>query len=288
MLTKKQIIIGLAAFGAISTGCDKSAEQKTTKSGYKYAHVLENEGDKAIDNDVVEYNLTIYNNTDSVLYTSDRETLFPPATLINPRDTASVFGQVFRETTVGDSVLVDVKTEDLFGPMVPPQFGKAGDPIKLGIKVLSMEPKEEYQRGIELRFEQQKDKEIAEIEKFLKDNNIEAQRTENGLFYVIHEEGKGTKPEAGQTVSVHYTGTLMTSGEKFDSSVDRGEPFEFPLGQGRVIKGWDEGIALLNKGAKATLYIPSDLAYGPREAGPKIKPFSILKFDVELLDIKKK
>ncbi len=106
--------------------------------------------------------------------------------------------------------------------------------------------------------------------------------TDSGLGYKITEEGEGTSPEKGQKVTVHYTGTLE-DGTKFDSSLDRNQPFTFTLGVGQVIKGWDEGIALLKKGSKATLKIPSELGYGPRGAGGVIPPNAILYFDVELI-----
>ena len=107
--------------------------------------------------------------------------------------------------------------------------------------------------------------------------------TASGLEYVILEEGDGPIPENGQIVSVHYTGWLL-DGSKFDSSVDRGTPFQFPLGQGRVIGGWDEGIALLNEGSTARLIIPSDLGYGEFGSG-SIPPGASLVFEVELLEI---
>jgi len=108
--------------------------------------------------------------------------------------------------------------------------------------------------------------------------------TGSGLRYIILEEGTGESPEAGSVVSVHYTGTLA-DGTKFDSSLDRGEPIRFPLGQGRVIPGWDEGIALLRVGSKAKLVIPPELAYGERGAGGVIPPNATLIFDVELVEI---
>ena len=112
-----------------------------------------------------------------------------------------------------------------------------------------------------------------------------AEKTPSGLKYVITTPGSGEKPTKGQTVSVHYAGYLMT-GQKFDSSFDRNQPIEFPVGTGRVIKGWDEGIMLLNVGAKARLMIPSELAYGSQGAGGVIPPNATLVFDVELMEIK--
>lgn len=108
--------------------------------------------------------------------------------------------------------------------------------------------------------------------------------TESGLMYLIIQTGTGDKPQNGDIVTVHYLGTLE-DGTKFDSSYNRNESIEFELGSGRVIKGWDEGIALLNKGAKATFVIPSDLGYGNRDMGA-IPPNSTLIFEVELVDFK--
>jgi peptidylprolyl isomerase len=108
------------------------------------------------------------------------------------------------------------------------------------------------------------------------------QTTPSGLQYSIDRPGTGAQPTPGQIVSVHYTGWL-TDGTKFDSSRDRGTPFEFPLGQGRVIRGWDEGVAAMKIGEKRTLVIPPDLGYGARGAGGVIPPNATLVFAVELL-----
>lgn len=108
--------------------------------------------------------------------------------------------------------------------------------------------------------------------------------TPSGLKYIDTEVGTGASPTTGQTVKVHYTGTL-TDGEKFDSSVDRGQPFSFKIGVGQVIKGWDEGVATMKVGGKRTLIIPPDLGYGERGAGGLIPGNATLLFDVELLGI---
>lgn len=109
--------------------------------------------------------------------------------------------------------------------------------------------------------------------------------TSSGLQYIDKVEGTGEVAKAGQTVSVHYTGWL-TNGTKFDSSVDRGQPFSFPLGAGRVIKGWDEGVQGMKVGGKRTLTIPANLGYGARGAGGVIPPNATLVFDVELLGVR--
>ena len=110
-------------------------------------------------------------------------------------------------------------------------------------------------------------------------------KTASGLEYIEVEAGTGTQAVAGKTVKVHYTGKFP-DGKVFDSSVSRGEPIEFKLGAGRVIKGWDEGIALMKVGGMATLTIPPQLGYGERGAGGVIPPNATLIFDVELVSVK--
>ncbi|MDX1921437.1 MAG: FKBP-type peptidyl-prolyl cis-trans isomerase [Candidatus Caenarcaniphilales bacterium] len=109
-------------------------------------------------------------------------------------------------------------------------------------------------------------------------------KSSNGLMYKDEETGSGAIAEAGKKVSVHYTGTFE-SGEKFDSSLDRGQPFDFKLGAGQVIKGWDEGVAGMKVGGKRILVIPPDLAYGKNGIPGAIPPNSTLKFEVQLLGV---
>ena len=107
----------------------------------------------------------------------------------------------------------------------------------------------------------------------------------DGLKYTDDQIGTGAEAVAGKTVSVHYTGWLL-DGTKFDSSKDRGQAFSFPLGGGRVIKGWDEGVAGMKVGGKRTLIIPPSLGYGASGAGGVIPPNATLKFEVELLEVR--
>ena len=113
--------------------------------------------------------------------------------------------------------------------------------------------------------------------------------TESGLKIIDTTVGTGASPKTGQTCVMHYTGWLSegdAKGKKFDSSVDHGSPFEFPIGMKQVIGGWDEGVATMKVGGKRTLIIPPELGYGARGAGGVIPPNATLIFDVELLGIK--
>ena len=142
---------------------------------------------------------------------------------------------------------------------------------------------EEQKRMMQAYVEKQMAEEMPKIMAYAEQEGLELQRTTSGLHYVMETEGTGAQAEAGKTVSVHYTGRLLDGG-KFDSSYDRNQPIAFPLGGGRVIAGWDEGIALFKVGGKGKLVIPSYLGYGPQNMG-SIPPNSVLAFDIELVKV---
>lgn len=186
---------------------------------------------------------------------------------------------------IGDSATFILPADSVFKklfrmPSTPPEFAK--EPFMyFNVKLLKIQSQAEMDAEKQALMEQQQAEENAIRTEFLTANFPNAQPTASGLYVIVQTEGKGASPVAGQKVTVHYVGTFL-DGTQFDSSVDRGQPFEFVLGQGQVIPGWDEGVALMKKGEKSTLVIPSSLAYGPGRQG--IPPFSTLVFEVELIN----
>jgi peptidylprolyl isomerase len=171
----------------------------------------------------------------------------------------------------------------------------ANSPLIFEIEMLEVLPAEVYmQKMQEEQARQQKEAEALAKVQVEKDKSIIAEyaaskglkitTTASGLSYVMEREGEGDRIKIGQRATVHYAGFLL-DGTKFDASYDRNEPFTLQVGVGQVIAGWDEGLQLLNKGAKARFFLPSTLAYGSRGAGGVIPPNAVLIFDVEVLEI---
>jgi FKBP-type peptidyl-prolyl cis-trans isomerase len=209
----------------------------------------------------------------------------------------------------GDSAVFRFNADTAFAQMrqpVPPFVRSAGNGLRLTIvpkELVTMDEMQarqqammaeqqkmmaEQQRGAKARAAKLLVQDDATIQAYLKEHklNLKAKKTPGGTWYVITKPGTGAQPKPGQTVSVKYRGTILATGKEFDSSAKHGDtPFEFTLGQGQVIQGWDQGIAALPKGSKATLYIPSPLGYGERGAGADIPANAILSFDVELVNI---
>ncbi len=199
--------------------------------------------------------------------------------------------EALKQMTAGDSAQVRLSVDSLVAagaPSAPWMKPGTGQKLVYNLKVVSVTPKalKEKQELADASRQTEVDDKL--IQEHLAKNKIKAEKTASGLYYKMSKQGTGELAKAGQKVSVNYTGMLL-NGEKFDSNIDpqfqHVEPFQFMLGAGNVIKGWDEGIALLKKGGKATLYIPSTLAYGKNSPSPKIPANSVLVFDVELVDI---
>lgn len=294
MLMKKILFTALASL-ALLTACDKGDFTKSD-SGLEYILHTKNEGPRVQKGDFVSFHYAL-SAKDSVIQSTFN--FFPGQTQVSGQDQPGIrqFEEALMLCTAKDSITIQVTAGDLFAAQqMPPSLTKE-EKVKLTIKVLEVKSKQDYYKELSANMQQQyakmdadmKDqmpKDAALIAEYAKKNSLATTATASGLNYVITQEGSGENPQMGDLVKVHYTGTLL-DGTKFDSSLDRQEPFQFQLGTGSVIRGWDEGIALLKPGAKATLLLPSHLAYGAQGAGEVIKPYSVLRFEVELLKVEK-
>lgn len=289
--------LALAVMLLASCGQQNGGEYESTDSGLQYKYINRGEGEKAEPGKILSINMSYKTEDDSVLFnTAERG---GPVPIQIDTNAAGMIYEGFAMLQGGDSVEFKVPAQDVFvrtfNAEVPPFIDSASTiTFNVGVdKVMSEEDfqafqMEEMKKQREAMIAQQSEQmeaDSAKIEEYLEKNNVNAKTTESGVRYVVTKKGKGVQPSPGDSVVVHYRGKLL-DGTQFDSSYDRNEPFTFPIGQGMVIPGWDEGIAQLNEGSKATLYIPSPLAYGPQGAGNVIEPNSVLIFDVELLDVK--
>ena len=292
-------LMTLAVASVLMYGCASESSEVTTDSGMKITFLKRGDGQAAPeDGQILTLNMKYEDERGVELFNTDLQG--GPVAMQYIDSVWAQSGMIYealRLVKKGDSVTFKLPASDFyettFNMPVPDSIDAASD-ITFNLCLVDHMSRDEYIAFQREQYEKQRaemavsmEEKLVEdgatIDAYLTENGIEAETTASGLRYVITEAGSGDTPEAGQNVSVHYRGTLM-DGTQFDSSYDRGEPLSFPIGRGQVIKGWDEGIALLNKGAKATLYIPSPLAYGERGAGGAIPPFAILKFDVELVD----
>ena len=185
---------------------------------------------------------------------------------------------VFGKVVSGQDVVNKIQQNDVIKSVTIQRVGAKAEAFKADQETFNS-----LLVGFEKR-EKEKNKEADEAKtKLIQKNWPTAHTTASGLKYVVVQEGSGdAKPKAGAIVKAHYSGRLL-SGEEFDSSYKRGNPIEFPVGQGRVIKGWDEALMAMKKGEKRTLIIPPELGYGASGRGP-IPPNATMVFDVELLD----
>ncbi|MDP4268300.1 MAG: FKBP-type peptidyl-prolyl cis-trans isomerase [Bacteroidota bacterium] len=240
----------------------KGKKEVTTQSGLKYVNIAEGKGVQLKPDMKVKLHYSAYFENDSMFDSSvDRG---------QPLELQLVHGQVMEGL---EQALLTMKVGDKTHFFIPytlafGEEGRAGFPGKSNLKF---------------------DIEVIDAKEMIKPVPFDVKgkdtiTTKSGLKYIKLNEGTGIQAEAGKSVTVHYTGYLP-DGKVFDSSVSRGEPINFQLGSGRVIQGWEEGIALLKVGGKARFIIPSNLGYGDRAMGP-IPPNSTLIFDVELMDVK--
>lgn len=246
--------------------------------------------------------VTVLTGRDSVLQSSRQQLHNHPVPLpLTPLTAKGGQDEALSLVLPGDSGVFRFAADSILkGRPVPPELKRGGNVLVMrivGLKLIkeaqAMALQQELQqtmmaeqrRQAEAHAAGQTTKDNAEIAAYLKKNNLtaKAKKTPGGTWYYLTQTGSGPLPQAGQPVQVKYRGSVLATGKEFDSSDKHGgTPFEFTLGRGQVIPGWDQAIALLPKGSKAVLLIPSPLAYGERGAGADIPPNAVLRFEVEL------
>lgn len=259
-----------------------------SEEGYFYKKHSDEAGDKPRKGSGVAFEMDL-KKADLVVFTTRGNTPIKYRIPENDDEPNTLFFKdVLAQMTVGDSATVLMESDSIMRQLDPQWGFQSGDLAIFDISMREIKSKSELeaeQKAFEKNAAKVAKTTRADIKKYNK-GSLQTESTASGLKYHIIEEGTGEKPVEGDLVTVQYSGHL-TTGDSFDNSFKRGEPFIFPLGQGRVIPGWDEGIQLLKTGAKAYFFIPSELGYGEQGMQPDIPPSAELVFYIELEDVKK-
>lgn len=305
----RKIVLSLSVLTILAMvfACNKAAVSKYP--GYEEVerdmfikYHVKNEGGKKVEfGEIVSMSMVYSIDNDSVLLDTRISNIPVKLRADSGKYEGDIMG-AFLGMNVGDSASIIVNADTFFiktaGAPESPYFVDSASMLHFEVKILESVTEAEV-----LAAEQQKTAEAASAEMgilqdYLNANNITETPTESGLIFISKEKGTGKKAEAGKTIRVHYEGRLI-DGRYFDTSVEEVakaqglynpqrayEPFQFNLGQGQVIRGWDEGLAMMSEGGKATLIIPSSIGYGanPR-AGGVIEPYNTLIFEVELVEV---
>lgn len=263
---------------------------KTDASGMKYKYFNSDDQKlQPVQGDILLLNMCYKTENDSVLFDTKELNGQPFRMKVkSPTKNGGTIDDAFYMMHVGDSAQFIVDAERFFletKSTTVPDFIKPGSKLIFNIKLKEIFSYKKYAEEQRKSQVMNAETERAILESYLKNANITVKPTKSGLYFIEEKKSaKGITPKDGQKVVVHYTGTFI-SGEVFDSSLERGEPFEFEIGDNQVIPGLEEGVCRMRVGEKATLIIPSDLAYG-KEQYQMIPPFSTLIFELELLNIK--
>lgn len=295
------IALGITNVSVAQTGAkNDAAKGKKLKDGFtflpsglEYKIIKPGKGKrKAAQGDHAEMFIHVYLD-DSVIFDS-RKMYSPtkpvPVTIASPKANGDLM-EGFMMLAEGDSAVFRVSVDSMRkagGPPMPGMKEGVDQKMRYEVQVVSLRTEAEDKKYNDEMAAKQVGIDQKLLEDYFAKNGIKSMKTASGLHYVISKAGTGPMIKAGQTLSVNYTGKLL-NGNVFDSNTDTAfkhpEPFSVVIGKGNVIKGWDEGLQLTNKGAKMTLFIPSTLAYGSQDRSPQIPANSILIFDVEVLDV---
>ena len=308
MKNYKSLVLVLALITGVSTLSSCQKTKVTEKDAIEFTYIKEGT-EKPANGNFLLYNLEILTQADSVIYSTLTQP-FPGYLMANDTIKAqNGMDEIFLSLRKGDSITFEAAAKIIFSGNQPAPI-KENDVIKVRLGAYEVKTEAEMQAFYEEAMQKEQEKaaerakallveEAKSIEAYLTKNNLKAQKTESGLYYVIEKEGTGEVTTPGTTMYVNYAGYLL-GGPLFDTSWPElakannmfseerpYEPLPVNVGMGQVIPGWDEGLMLLKKGSKAKLIIPSPLGYGEAGAGEMIPANSILVFDVEVTDVQK-
>lgn len=290
----KRTLFSLLVISVAGTmiGCGHSGYKKTS-TGMLYDITSNGSGEPIKNGEFIKANLRIVtqgsDGKDTVLSITDHMPGYGKVdtSIKNTHNFTDILGMA----KVGDSInfVSFVDTLKKMGQQLPPSF-KAGGTIKGWVKILAKFKNEDEVKADYAKEEKiESDREIASIQKYLKDKNITANKTADGVFTVVEKQGDGPAVEKGKMVKIMYRGTDL-DGKMFDSNMDstsaHKEPLSFVVGGGQMIPGMDDGIVAFKQGGKGKIYIPAMLGYKNQAQGPVLKPFTNLIFEVEVLEVK--
>ncbi len=287
------LILFITLLSANSLTDDKFSDYKITDSGLKYKFHYKADGENAIVGKIITFEMLNKDEYGNILMDTRGE--YPSVMELIESEYEGDIYEGLAMMSVGDSATFIVDARKFYSITAkisedPSSMVEPGSKLFINVKMVNVQTEEEFEKELmeqikrqaelnEIAFEEEQTK----LNNYLEEHNISEKPQESGLIYIEIEKGDGPKVKQGQDVRVHYTGRFI-DGTVFDSSLERGDPISFAVGQGQVIPGWDEGIMLMNVGGKARLIIPSHIAYGEQGAGNIIPPFSTLIFDVEVVE----
>ncbi|MBD1394186.1 FKBP-type peptidyl-prolyl cis-trans isomerase [Mucilaginibacter glaciei] len=287
------LLVSVAGLSAnAQTGMQRNAK------GVQYQLISKNAGEKIKQNDVITFQAVQRTDKDSILFSTYLQGQ-PVKAQVRPSTNIGDLMDIFPLMGAGDSAVVKVPIDSIFKghEEARPPFLLKGGNLVFNIKIVQVQSLNEAMAERNAAFEKMKMTEKAGADTYIKSHNLAVTTTPSGLRYIITKVGTKPKPLTGDTLTINYVGRTL-DGKLFDTSIEsvakaggtymEGRPYEpiqFPHNMQKVIAGWDEALSLLNEGSKATLIIPSNLAYGERGSGEKIPPFSTLVFDVEMVKV---
>ena len=272
---------------AVNSCKDSDSFEKNEKGfEYKMINVVEG-GDQIMENDYISLIVMYFNSNDSLLFDT-KEIQGDFRMRVMNAEQVGLLQEALKMLKIGDSAHFLIPADDFYNKTAgieTPEFITEGEFLRFEIKIIKKYTDDELNKEYEQYMLQMEALENQLISEYLSVESITEEPSETGLYIISLEKGTGKKAKKDKTVAVHYTGMLI-NGQVFDSSVDKGVPFEFVLGQRKVIPAWDEAVATMRVGDKIKIIAPSFLAYGEQGYPPVIPAFSTLIFEIKLIEVK--